>query len=167
MNVLKPGLSEKISMAKEDCLTSASIPFVGITHELKQDNEHTTIYSLLPSLENAQVVETEDINGKKAYLIKGAFTANISNESVQILLEQILIANNLLESGKFEELNELKIMPPEMEMTYKALDNLTKGIWLKGRIDDLYSNFAHLIARLRNIQRQYIEQESMKKAPQR
>ena len=158
---LKPDLPEKLTIAKKDCLTATDIPFCGITHQIQQDNTHTTIYSLLPGLEDAEIVKIEDLNDTNFYLIKKTLVASISNEQAILLLEHLQIAKSLLEHGKLEELRNLVLIPSEIQTMYQILDNLTKDIWLQGKIDDLYSDFANLVGKMRNLQKEYINQVSI------
>ena len=147
INGLINPINDKLIMAKKDCLRMQELSFTGVKHELTENNSRTIMYSLLPGLEDFQIIVQIDANGMKhTYIAKLFLIAEISEESLEELLKRINLANTKIKQGNAEDLKELLTLPEEIE-THE--------------LDLMFLEFALGIKKLREIQLQYWNMRSM------
>ena len=145
---------EKVRMAKKDCLTSTNISYSGVMHEISEEGKITKIYSLLPSLEDAQIVEVSSKNDKSIWMIMGELTATLKDQDLNELLSRLSLVNDLIEQGNFSDLANLSIVPEEIEVNYLTLKRISSRME-QNKLDALYKDYAKVIASLRAQQKEY------------
>lgn len=159
-NLINP-INDKLMMTKKDCLRMKDFSFTGVKHELTENNFRTIIYSLLPGLEDFQILEQIDTNGiKHTYITKLFLIAEINEESLEELLRRINLANAKIEQGNTEDLKELLTLPEEIK---NACTTMSKISFKKvtNKIDLMFLEFALGITKLREVQLQYWNMRSI------
>lgn len=161
INGLINPINDKLIMAKKDCLRMQELSFTGVKHELTENNSRTIMYSLLPGLEDFQIIVQIDANGMKhTYIAKLFLIAEISEESLEELLKRINLANTKIKQGNAEDLKELLTLPEEIENNCLIMSKLSLRKETH-KLDLMFLEFALGIKKLREIQLQYWNMRSM------
>ena len=153
INGLINPINDKLIMAKKDCLRMQELSFTGVKHELTENNSRTIMYSLLPGLEDFQIIVQIDANGMKhTYIAKLFLIAEI--------LKRINLANTKIKQGNAEDLKELLTLPEEIENNCLIMSKLSLRKETH-KLDLMFLEFALGIKKLREIQLQYWNMRSM------
>ncbi len=143
-------LKEKLRVTKKNCLTLTNIPYSGVKHEIAEEDRTTTIYSLLPGLEDVQLIERTDKENTKVYMTKSELVANISKESLDDLLVQINIATASMENRGMISSGMITI-PEEIINNLRTMNHISLKK-LPNELDSLYTEYTTLIATIRELQ---------------
>ena len=155
---LETDIIEKMNMAKKDCLLMSSIPYSGVKHQMESTDKTVTIYSLLPGVEEVQIVESKTPDTNSVYMVRSNIAASISEEALEELLSNITLVTTLLEKGEFTPIKELLTLPKEIEAIYHTIGNISIDA-NKNELDLLYQKYALLLKEIRSIQLQNINSQ--------
>ena len=92
---LETDIIEKMNMAKKDCLLMSSIPYSGVKHQMESTDKTVTIYSLLPGVEEVQIVASKTPDANSVYMVRSNIAASISEEALEELLSNITLVTTL------------------------------------------------------------------------
>ena len=139
-------LKNKLKVAKKECMTLTDISYVGVIQK-------TTIYSLLPKLENIQFLKRENGEEKEVYMVKHDLVATISEKALEMLLQEVNTTYiELTQKGFYRGI----CLPEEIEMNLRLLERLSL-VRETSKMDSLFTDYANLIAEIRKIQTRNID----------
>ena len=126
MNVLDVKVKKALKEAKRDCLNDKRISYVGVVQRYQEEGETLAVYSLLPELEESQIVIRRKENGEKEILmVKSDLVATISEESFVELISNICSAQSLLEDKNTSFSSTIDILPDDIKTTYRTMQNIS------------------------------------------
>ena len=146
-------LKNKLKVAKKECMTLTDISYVGVIQKTEEGNKKTTIYSLLPKLENIQFLKRENGEEKEVYMVKHDLVATISEKALEMLLQEVNTTYiELTQKGFYRGI----CLPEEIEMNLRLLERLSL-VRETSKMDSLFTDYANLIAEIRKIQTRNID----------
>lgn len=146
-------LKNKLKVAKKECMTLTDISYVGVIQKTEEGNQKTTIYSLLPKLENIQFLKRENGEEKEVYMVKHDLVATISEKALEMLLQEVNTTYiELTQKGFYRGI----CLPEEIEMNLRLLERLSL-VRETSKMDSLFTDYANLIAEIRKIQTRNID----------
>lgn len=146
-------LKNKLKVAKKECMTLTDISYVGVIQKTEEGNQKTTIYSLLPKLENIQFLKRENGEEKEVYMVKHDLVAAISEKALEMLLQEVNTTYiELTQKGFYRGI----CLPEEIEMNLRLLERLSL-VRETSKMDSLFTDYANLIAEIRKIQTRSID----------
>lgn len=146
-------LKNKLKVAKKECMTLTDISYVGVIQKIEEGNQKTTIYSLLPKLENIQFLKRENGEEKEIYMVKHDLVATISEKALEMLLQEVNTTYiELTQKGFYRGI----CLPEEIEMNLRLLERLSL-VRETSKMDSLFTDYANLIAEIRKIQTRNID----------
>mgnify|MGYP001625279514 FL=1 len=146
-------LKNKLKVAKKECMTLTDISYVGVIQKIEEGNQKTTIYSLLPKLENIQFLKRENGEEKEVYMVKHDLVATISEKALEMLLQEVNTTYiELTQKGFYRGI----CLPEEIEMNLRLLERLSL-VRETSKMDSLFTDYANLIAEIRKIQTRSID----------
>ena len=146
-------LKNKLKVAKKECMTLTDISYVGVIQKIEEGNQKTTIYSLLPKLENIQFLKRENGEEKEVYMVKHDLVATISEKALEMLLQEVNTTYiELTQKGFYRGI----CLPEEIEMNLRLLVRLS-SVRETSKMDSLFTDYANLIAEIRKIQTRNID----------
>ena len=146
-------LKNKLKVAKKECMTLTDISYVGVIQKIEEGNQKTTIYSLLPKLENIQFLKRENGEEKEVYMVKHDLVATISEKALEMLLQEVNTTYiELTQKGFYRGI----CLPEEIEMNLRLLERLSL-VRETSKMDPLFTDYANLIAEIRKIQTRNID----------
>ena len=146
-------LNNKLKVAKKECMTLTDISYVGVIQKIEEGNQKTTIYSLLPKLENIQFLKRENGEEKEVYMVKHDLVATISEKALEMLLQEVNTTYiELTQKGFYRGI----CLPEEIEMNLRLLERLSL-VRETSKMDSLFTDYANLIAEIRKIQTRNID----------
>ncbi len=146
-------LKNKLKVAKKECMTLTDISYVGVIQKIEEGNQKTTIYSLLPKLENIQFLKRENGEEKEVYMVKHDLVATISEKALEMLLQEVNTTYiELTQKGFYRGI----CLPEEIEMNLRLLERLSL-VRETSKMDSLFTDYANLIAEIRKIQTRNID----------
>mgnify|MGYP005799617019 CR=1 FL=1 len=144
IHVLEDSLKDIIKLTKRECITNNTISYTGVIHYFETKEQIVKVYSLIPTMEDAQIIDLKTSNGKQLFLIKDNLVATMPLNLTNSFLSRI-------EAGEQPEL------PEEIKGNYSTLKKLTSNIEMKSKLDSLFKEYAHLISKLHKMQTNFIE----------
>ena len=146
-------LKNKLKVAKKECMTLTDISYVGVIQKIEEGNQKTTIYSLLPKLENIQFLKRENGVENEVYMVKHDLVATISEKALEMLLQEVNTTYiELAQKGFYRGI----CLPEEIEMNLRLLERLSL-VRETSKMDSLFTDYANLIAEIRKIQTRNID----------
>ena len=146
-------LKDKLKVAKKECMTLTDISYVGVIQKIEEGNQKTTIYSLLPKLENIQFLKRENGEEKEVYMVKHDLVATISEKALEMLLQEVNTTYiELTQKGFYRGI----CLPEEIEMNLRLLERLSL-VRETSKMDSLFTDYANLIAEIRKMQTRSID----------
>lgn len=154
LDTLDNTLKDKLKTAKKECMNIIDLSYAGVVQKEEGETEKITIYSLLPTLENVQFLKREKEGKKEIYMTKFDLIADISEESLEILLKEVETTyTELTNTGFYRGI----CIPEEIESNLRILECLSRRRE-NGKLDTLFINYTNLVAKIRQIQTQNMGQ---------
>ena len=154
LNTLDKELQDKLKLAKRECINLPDISYTGVEQKTKDEKGETTIYSLLPTLENIQFLKRKTDTKKEVYMIKADLVADISEEALNTLLKEIgTTYSELSNTGFYRGIS----LPEEIEANFRILESLSKGRE-RGKLNSIFTDYTNLIAKIRTMQTNSLEE---------
>lgn len=156
MSILDESLKDKLDVVRANILAMPNVPYEGVTSSFENEDEKVTIYSLLPNLENAEIVEKTTKNRNDIFIINNGLIASITKKTLQELLNNIAILVSKISLGELDEITNLKVLPEDLENIVKTMNCLSikKN---ENRVSLLYQKYCLALKGLRQIQAMHLD----------
>ena len=164
VNVLDEKIKKALKEAKRNCLNEKNLSYAGKVHHFQEEGETLTVYSLLPGLEESQlVVRKADDEQKKILMVKADLVATISEDAFVELMSNIYASQNNLEDN--DQAMEFDVLPDEIKKAYRTMQQISLRE-CSDELDLLFKEYALLTEKWHQIHKKYysIENKSKKRA---